>query len=335
MRTRMRRRGFPMHAPPALAHSDEPAAGVGVSREIQPGRGIWMDGRFVHWDEATCHVLAFGLQYGTGVFEGIRAYRAKRGIALFRLADHVERLYRSAAAIMLNIPYSLDEFLEVIKGVVRTSDQGEVYIRPVAFYGYHHLGLNPLGNPVHTAVACWPARPYLGAESLRRGVRVRISSWRRIAPDALPPQIKATGSYLNSVLAKLDATRAGYDEALFLNHDGSICEGPAGNVFFVLGGMLVTPPPLKAGLAGLTRNSVIRLARELGFDVRESDLSRADAYAADEAFFTGTAAEVVPIREIDDRVIGPPGPITRTVWEQYSAATHGYLAEHEDWNDYV
>lgn len=296
---------------------------------------IWMDGEFVSWDDATVHVLTHGLHYGTGVFEGIRAYDTKKGTAVFRLTDHMRRLYRSAKIVMIEIPYSLEELVEATRELLRVNRLAHGYIRPLVYVGYGEMGLSPLANPVNVSISCWPWGTYLGDEGLAHGVRVKTSSWERIDMNSFPPQAKTTGGYLNSVLAKVEIMKAGYDEALFLNPQGTVAEGPGENFFMVRDGVIMTPTRVAAGLSGITRESVITIARDLGYEVVEESLSRGDVYCADEAFFTGTAAELTPIREIDDRVIGEPGPITKKIQETFFAAIRGELEAYADWNEYV
>jgi branched-chain amino acid aminotransferase len=296
---------------------------------------IWMDGEFVGWDEANVHVLTHALHYGDGVFEGIRAYKAKSGTAIFRLTDHMRRLHRSAKILMMDVPYSVDQLVDATRETIRVNALEAGYIRPLVFYGFGEMGLNPLNNPVKVAIAAWPWGTYLGEEGLASGVRVKISSWTRIDANSYPPQMKSSGGYLNSILAKLEVLKAGYDEALFLTPNGYIAEGPGESFFIVRDGALLTPPLTSGGLDSITRDSVITIARDLGYEVREQELVRADVYFADEAFFTGTAAELTPIREVDDRLIGDPGPITRKLQETFFAAARGELETYRDWNEYV
>ena len=302
---------------------------------IEKTEKIWMDGEFVAWDDANVHVLTHALHYGTGVFEGIRAYEAKDGTAVFRLTDHMRRLAKSAKAIHVPLGYSVEALVEAAKETMRVNRLPAGYIRPLVYVAYGEMGLNPLPNPVGVSIAVWPWGTYLGEEGLASGVRVKTSSLRRIAVDALSPQVKATANYLSSALAKVEAVKAGYDEALFLNPDGTLCEGPGENVFLVRDGVLLTPPPAKAGLPGITRDSIVVIARDLGYEVVERDLVPADAYYADEAFFTGTAAELTPIRELDDREIGEPGPVTKKLQETFFAAVRGEVESYREWNEYV
>lgn len=302
---------------------------------IEKTEQIWMDGKLVAWDEANVHILTHSLHYGMGVFEGIRAYKAKSGTAIFRLTDHMRRLIRSCKALLIEPPFSAEQLVDAAKETVRANRLEAGYIRPLVYYGYGEMGLNPLNNPVHLAIAVWPWGTYLGEEGLASGVRVKTSSWTRIDANAYPPQVKSTGGYLNSILAKLEVLKAGYDEALFMSPNGYIAEGPGESFFIVRDGVILTPPLTSAGLDSITRDSVITIARDLGYEVREQELVRVDAYLADEAFFTGTAAELTPIREIDDRMIGEPGPITKKLQETFFAAARGELERYREWNEYV
>ncbi len=298
---------------------------------IEATRKIWMDGEYVDWDEATVHVLTPSLHYGWGVFEGIRAYDTTLGTAAFRLTDHMARLFRSAKIYHMEPPISLEGAIKVTKDLVAMNDVRACYIRPLVYLGYGEIGLNPLNSEVRMAIACWPWGAYLGEESFEQGVRVKVSSWRRLDPNIIPPAAKATGQYLNSSLAKAEALKAGYDEGILLNANGYVTDGSGENVFVVRDGTLLTPPLAAGCLAGITRASIMRIAGDEDIPVREADLVRTDLYLADEAFFTGTAAEVVPIREVDDRVLGDPGPITRRVQEVFQAATRGEDERYREW----
>jgi len=299
---------------------------------IQATGKIWMDGEYVDWDEARVHVLTPSLHYGWGVFEGIRAYEtAGGGSAVFRLTEHMQRLFRSAKIYHMEPPVSLEGAVKVTKDLVSMNGIPTCYIRPIVYLGYGEIGLNPLTSPVRMAIASWPWGAYLGEESFETGVRVKISSWRRLDPNIIPPAAKATGQYLNSSLAKAEAVKAGYDEGILLNPNGYVTDGSGENVFLVRDGVLCTPPLAAGCLAGITRASILQIADDEGIRVREGDLVRTDLYLADEAFFTGTAAEVVPIREVDDRVLGDPGPITRRLQEVFTAATRGRDERYRDW----
>ena len=265
---------------------------------------IWMDGELVDWHEAKVHVLSHALHYGSGVFEGIRAYETSRGAAIWHLEEHLKRLFRSAKLYHLDIPYSIDAIGQAMKDVIRANGLNSCYVRPLVIRGYGEMGVNPLHAPVNVIVAVWPWGTYLGEDALEQGVRIKISSWRRNSQNALPAGAKATGQYINSVLAKVESLKAGYDEAIMLNEAGLITDGSGENVFIVRDGVLTTPPTASGCLDGITRNTVIQLARDLGYEVREENLVRTDLYNADECFFSGTAAELTPIREVDDRTVG-------------------------------
>ncbi len=296
---------------------------------------IWMDGDLVPWQEAKVHVLTHSLHYGSGVFEGIRCYAAADGPAVFRLTDHVQRLLDSAKLLAMTIPYTRDELVEACKVTVRANEMESCYVRPIAYLGYGEMGLNPLPCPVNVSIAVWPWGAYLGEESLQSGVRVKVSSWRRMDPNINPVAAKGTGIYINSSLAKVEAVQSGYDEAILLNTHGYVAECTGENVFIVKDGVLKTPSQSSGALAGITRNSVMTIARDLGIPVEETTLLRQDLYLADEAFLTGTAAEVVPIRSVDDREIGPRGEITTRLQETYFAAVRGRVEQYKDWLEYV
>ncbi len=298
---------------------------------------VWMDGELVDWDRATVHVLTHALHYGTGVFEGIRCYDTKRGPAVFRLRDHLGRLFRSAQIYMMEIPYSIDELVVASKALIRANGLRECYVRPLAYLGFGHMGLNPLLAPVNVSIAVWKWGAYLGEDCLENGSRVQISSWKRHDPNIIPANAKATGQYVNSGLAKIEAVKGGYDEAIMLNPHGYVTDGSGENVFIVKDGVLFTPPTHAGILEGFTRDTVITIARDRGYEVRETDLVRSDLYTADEAFFTGTAAEVTPIREIDDRRLGSNGrgPITKELQQTFFAVVRGEIPEYERWLDLV
>jgi branched-chain amino acid aminotransferase len=305
---------------------------------ITPTASIWMDGELVDWDEARVHVLTHALHYGSGVFEGIRAYATPRGPAVFRLRDHLERLARSAHLLSMEIPYSVDDLLAATLATVKATGLDACYIRPLVYLGYGEMGLNPLPCPVRVAIACWPWGTYLGAEGIEKGVRLKVSSWARHDPRALPTAAKATGMYINSSLAKVEAVRAGYDEALMCTTDGYLAECTGENLFLVRHGRVLTPPISAVGaLEGITADSVRTIAAHLGIEVREELLRRSDLYLADEAFLTGTAAEVVPITSVDDRRIGDgrPGRLTTTLQQAYYAVVRGEDDRFKDWLEYL
>jgi branched-chain amino acid aminotransferase len=302
---------------------------------VEKSEWIWMNGELVPWDDAKVHVLTHGLHYGTGVFEGVRAYETDRGPAIFRHRDHLERLQKSAELYYLDLPYSLEELREATHEVIRRNGLDSCYIRPIAFRGYGEMGLYAPTAPVEVIVAVWPWGAYLGEDGKRNGVRAKVSSWRRISPDSLIPHAKASGQYLNSILAKTEAAKAGYDEAILLDQNGVVCEGSGENVFLVREGELVTPGHTASILDGISRKSVIQIAEDLGYAVVERDISRSELYVAEEAFLVGTAAELVPVREIDDRDLGEPGEITRVLAAKYEDALHGRAQEYLEWLDIV
>jgi branched-chain amino acid aminotransferase len=298
---------------------------------------IWMDGELVPWHEAKVHVLSHALHYGSGVFEGIRAYETVRGAAVWHLDEHLKRLHRSAKLYHMDIPFSLDALVQATKDVIRANELSACYIRPIVIRGYGEMGVNPLLAPVNVSIAVWPWGAYLGEEALEQGVRIKISSWRRNGQNSLPAAAKATGQYINSVLAKVESVKAGYDEAIMLNEAGFITDGSGENVFAVRDGTLFTPPTQAGCLDGITRHTVITLARDLGYDLREENLTRTDLYNADEVFFTGTAAELTPIREVDDRTVGEGrrGPVTKSLQDAFFAATKGDDPRYAGWLTYV
>lgn len=296
---------------------------------------IWMDGELVEWEKATVHVLAHALHYGSGVFEGIRCYATADGPAIFRLRDHMERFDRSAKMLMMDLGMSVDELCEAVKETVRANKLPECYIRPIAFRGYGVMGLDPIPAPVQIAIAAWPWETYMGEEALSRGVDVGISSWRQRGINSLPPAIKATGNYLNSSLARVEANRHGYNEAILLNEEGKVCEGTGENIFVVRDGVISTPPVSDGILEGITRDSIMVIADDLGYPVIEESLVRTDLYAADEVFMTGTAAEVVPVRSVDGRVIGDAGPITLELQKTFFRVVRGEEPAYEEWLERV
>ncbi|MGH2695775.1 MAG: branched-chain amino acid transaminase [Actinomycetota bacterium] len=304
---------------------------------IQPVDKIWMDGKLVDWEDATVHVLTHALHYGTGVFEGIRAYETPEGPGVFRLTDHIKRLFRSAQVYMMDIPYSLEEMVQAAKDTVRASGLKACYVRPIVYRGYGEMGLNPLNAPINVTVGVWPWGTYLGDDCLENGARLIISSWRRPDPNVLPTGAKATGQYINSGLAKVEAIKGGYDDALMLSPEGTMAEGSGENLFIIRDTTLITPPESAGILMGVTRSSVIKIAHDLGYQVLERKFVRSDIYTADEAFLTGTAAEVTPIREVDDRPIGSGtrGPVTKEIQQTYFSAVKGGLEQYADWVELV
>jgi branched-chain amino acid aminotransferase len=298
---------------------------------------IWHNGEQVAWEDAKVHVLTHGLHYGTGVFEGIRAYETAQGTAIFRHHDHLRRLLQSAELYYMPIPYSLEELRCATHELIAANELRECYIRPIAFRGYGQMGLNPLDAPVEVSIAVWHWGAYLGEEGKKHGVRAKIASWRRIPHDALIPHAKASGQYLNSVLAKIEATKAGYDEAILLDSHGFVCEGSGENVYAIREGQILTPPQTAGILDGISRKAIIQIARDLGYEVVERDIARAELYMADEVFLSGTAAELVPVREIDDHAIGTgrPGPITTELQRVFDDALHGRDPRYAEWGDVV
>ena len=293
---------------------------------------IWLDGEMVPWREAKVHVLTHTLHYGTGVFEGVRAYHADQGTAIFRLEDHTDRLFRSAHILGMNIPYDKDTLNEVQKQIVRDNNLDSAYLRPMCFFGSEGIGLRADNLKVHVMVAGWEWGAYLGAEALEKGIRIRTSSYTRHHVNITMCKAKANGNYMNSTLALQEALRDGYDEALLLDVDGFVAEGSGENIFIVRNGIIYTPD-LTSALEGITRETIVTLAEEFGYEVREKRITRDEVYVADEAFFTGTAAEVTPIRELDGRQIGNGvrGPITEKLQKKYFDLVHGRVAEHMDW----
>jgi branched-chain amino acid aminotransferase len=294
---------------------------------------IWMNGELVPWGDAKVHVLSHVLHYGSGVFEGIRAYSTDRGPAVFRLMDHLRRLERSAGVYYMDLPYSTEELRRATHDLIGSNGLDSCYIRPLAFRGYGELGINPLTCPVDVIIAVWPWGAYLGEEALEHGVRVMTSSWRRIGQNTLPAAAKASGQYLNSQLAKMEAMHSGYDEAILLNEGGYLADGSGENVFVVRDGVLTTPPTTASCLPGITRDTVIRLAKRMDFEVREVDVVRTDLYHADEVFFTGTAAEITPVRSIDDHEVGA-GPVTKRIQKEFFAITSGRSELSPEFMDY-
>ncbi|MEW6133265.1 MAG: branched-chain amino acid transaminase [Pseudomonadota bacterium] len=297
---------------------------------------IWYDGKLVNWRDATTHVLTHTLHYGMGVFEGVRAYQTDKGAAIFRLQEHTDRLFRSAHILGMKMPYSKDVINEAQRLAVRENELESAYIRPMAFYGAEAMGISAKNLSVHVIVAAWPWGTYLGKEALERGIRVKTSSFSRHHVNVTMCKAKANGNYMNSILAHKEAETDGYDEALLLDTDGFVSEGSGENIFIVRNGRLYTPDPSSA-LVGLTRDTVIQLAQENGIEVVEKRITRDEVYIADEAFFTGTAAEVTPIRELDNRTIGEGtrGPITQKLQALYFDCVQGRSPRHEAWLTYV
>jgi branched-chain amino acid aminotransferase len=304
---------------------------------MQPTSFIWRDGDLIPWDEATVHVLTHGLHYGTGVFEGIRAYETKRGTAVFRLTEHMERLARSCKALSIPIGWTSEDLAKAARELLAANELRAGYIRPIVFYGTGSLGLNPAEAPVQTFIATWEWGPLLGKDAADRGITATVSSWRRISHESLMPNAKITGGYVNSILAKQEAQRGGYDEALMLNGDGFVAEGTGMNLFTVRDGTVITPPVAAGILEGITRDTAMTLLTEEGVSVTEAQITRTDLYYADEVFLTGTAAEILPVRSIDDQPVGEgkPGPITRLTQERFGSVVTGEDDRHDAWLEYV
>jgi branched-chain amino acid aminotransferase len=299
---------------------------------------IWHNGELVAWEDAKVHVLTHGLHYGTGVFEGERAYDTPKGTAIFRHRDHLARLLRSAELYYMPVPYTLEELRAATHELISANGLRECYVRPIVFRGYGHMGLYPLDCEVSVSIAAWPWGAYLGEESKLAGIRAKVSSWRRISADSLIPHAKATGQYLNSVLAKIEASKAGYQEAILLDSHGMVCEGSGENIFVVRDGRIFTPPQSAGILDGISRASLLTIARDRGYEVIERDVARAELVLADEVFMTGTAAELVPVREIDDHAIGDgdgAGPITRELQGVYDRALRGQEPQYAEWLDVI
>ncbi|MHC1566916.1 MAG: branched-chain amino acid transaminase [Candidatus Syntropharchaeia archaeon] len=298
---------------------------------------IWMDGEFVDWDKAKVHVLSHALHYGSGVFEGIRCYSTKKGSFIFRLKEHIQRLYDSARVYKIEIPYSPQEFAEAIKETIRVNRLDACYIRPIVFYGYHHLGVDPTDCPVNCAIATWPWGAYLGEEALKKGIRCTFTSWVKIHSKMLPVTAKAVGQYINSMLAVMDAKDRGFDEAIMVDDNGYVSEGSGENIFIVKNGVIYTPGFESSILPGITRDSVIKIGRDLGYEVVEKILTKGEILMADEVFLTGTAAEVTPIREIDYRIIGngQRGPVTERIQKKFFDIVNAMDDAYMHWLDPV
>ena len=301
---------------------------------MQATEKIWMNGELVDWDDARIHVGVHGLHYGTGVFEGIRCYDTPKGPAVFRLTDHMQRLHNSARLLSMELPYSVDELRGACNELLGANGLAECYIRPIAFYGYGQLGVSARDNPVETVIMSWPWGTYLGEDAVENGIRAKISTWQRIPANVVPHASKATGVYLNSMLAVNEARRAGYDEAILLTPDGSVADGPGETIFVVAGGTLLTPDLATGILHGITRDSIIQIAHDLGLEVLEKNLIRSDLYLADEVFMCGTAAEVTPLRSIDDIEIGV-GPVTRELQRAYLDTVRGASDRWAQWRELV
>jgi branched-chain amino acid aminotransferase len=296
---------------------------------------IWMNGELVDWADAKIHVGSHGLHYGSGVFEGIRCYETDAGPAVFRLTDHLKRLHNSARLIQMELPYSVEELHAACTELVGVNGLPECYLRPIAFYGYGELGVRPRGCPVDVVVMSWPWGTYLGDGALENGVSAKISSWERIGPNVIPHVSKATGVYLNSLLAVQEAAAGGYDEAILLTREGYVADGSGENIFVVKHGRISTPDLSSSILPGITRDTVIQIAQDLGYPVEEKNVIRPDLYLADEIFMCGTAAEVTPLRSVDNRDIGDPGPVTREIQSAYLDTVRGRREQWSHWLERV
>lgn len=298
---------------------------------------IWMDGELVPWDNANIHILTHTLHYGCGVFEGVRAYKTSSGPGVFRLTDHIDRLFASAHIFLIDIPWSKGQLVDAVKATIAANKIEECYIRPIVYLGYGEMGLLTLNSPVNVSIAVWPWGAYLGDEGTQKGIRLKVSSWQRHDPNALPPAAKGTGMYINSSMAKAEALKAGYDEAVLLSPQGYVSECTGENLFVFRNDRLITPPVSAGALEGVTQSSVMTIARDLGIEVGAANILRSDLYTADEAFLTGTAAEVVPVRSVDDRLVaeGAPGPVTRKIQETYQAAVRGEVDRYSHWVEHV
>jgi branched-chain amino acid aminotransferase len=304
---------------------------------VQTADLIWMNGEFVAWEDAKVHVLTHALHYGTGVFEGERCYDTERGPAIFRHDDHLDRLERSAKLYYMDMPFSREQLREATHELIARNGFRSCYIRPLVYRGHGPMGLNPLDNPVEAIIACWEWGAYLGEEGKKNGIRARVSSWRRISDESLQPMSKASGQYLNSVLAKIEAQKSGYEEAILLDHYGHVCEGTGENIYVVRDGVIATPAVTNAILWGINRMSILEIAKDLGYEVVQRSIARSEMALADEVFMSGTAAELTPVREIDDMQIGDgkPGPITREIQGVFEDALHGRSERYAKWLDVV
>ncbi len=303
---------------------------------MQPTKKIWFDGQFVPWDEANVHVLTHALHYGYSIFEGIRCNSTPKGPAIFRLREHIKRLMSGAKSYRMQMPYTEDQLVQGSLNLVKENGLKDCYIRPIVFSSYGEMGVNPMKNKIVGAIAAWEWGSYLGDEGLEKGIRCTVSSWSRIDPRTLPPHAKCSANYANSILAKMEALSAGFDEAILLTTSGLVGEGTGENIFRVKDGILTTPTRSAGVLEGITRDSVIQLAKDNGIPFKEEDFLREDLFTADELFFCGTAANVTPIREVDGRMIGAGKfPVTKNIQQAYLDAIHGKTAKYEHWLSYA
>jgi len=301
---------------------------------MQETEKIWINGELVDWADAKVHVGVHGLHYGTGVFEGIRCYDTERGPAVFRLPEHLQRLNDSARLLYMELPYTTEELRRACHELLGANGLPEAYLRPIAYYGYGELGVSTRGNPVDVVIMSWPWGAYLGEEGQRTGIRAMVSSWKRVGANVIPHTAKATGIYLNSMLAVSEAQRAGYDEAILLTDEGYVADGSGENVFVVKDGRIMTPPLSTSILPGITRSTIIEIAQELGYIVDQVNLIRTDLYLADEVFMVGTAAEVTPLRSVDDHELGV-GPVTMELQQAYLATVRGKIESRHHWLDFL
>jgi branched-chain amino acid aminotransferase len=302
---------------------------------ITPVEKIWMDGELVDWQDAKVHVLSHAVHYGSGVFEGIRCYETKNGPAVWHLDEHVKRLFRSAKLYHMDIPFAPEAVADAVKDTIRANGLASCYVRPLVYRGYGEIGVNPLNAPVNVTVAVWPWGAYLGEDAIERGVRVKISSWKRNDQNSLPSAAKATGQYINGVLAKVESLKAGYDEAIMLNLAGDVSECTGENIFAARNGVLITPPISAGALEGITQSAVMAISRDLGFETRVDGLSRSDLYICEEMFVCGTAAEISAVNSVDDREIPCPGPMTTAIAQEYAKAVRGQVDRYKDWVEHV
>ena len=300
---------------------------------ITPTPHIWMNGEMVPWEDAKIHVLTHTLHYGTGVFEGIRAYETDEGPAVFRLTEHIERLYSSAKILGMPMTFSVPEIVQACKDVVADSGLDACYLRPIAYYGYGEMGLATGACTVDISIAAWPWGAYLGDDAVSKGVRMKISSWTRHDHNIMPPASKTTGNYANSTLAKMEALNAGYDEAIMLNGAGLVSECSGENIFVAKGDVILTPPTSSGALPGITQHTVMALAEDLDIDIRIGDMARSDLYTADEIFVVGTAAEVSAVNSVDDRSVPCPGPATEAIAAAYADVVRGKNPKYRSWNE--
>jgi branched-chain amino acid aminotransferase len=303
---------------------------------LQPTKKIWFDGAFVPWEDAKVHVLTHALHYGYAIFEGIRCNSTPKGPAVFRLREHIKRLMSGAKTYRMKLPFTEEQLFQACLDLVTVNGLNECYIRPIVFSSYGEMGVNPMKNKISAAISAWEWGSYLGDEGMDKGIRCSVSSWARIDPRTLPPHAKCSANYANSILAKMDALSAGFDEAILLSTNGLVAEGTGENIFRMKDGVLTTPTKAVCGLEGITRDSVIQIAKDNGIQFKEEDFTRDDMFTADELFLCGTAANVTPIREVDNRVIGNGGfPVTKKIQEAYLNAIHGKTAKYEPWLSYA